>query len=84
MKKVLLEETFLLNRIDYTRFVIHAGLYKRLVLTDNEIVWIVLFVALNSWDDSDIRYITDSHIIKELETLYKGVTREEQIKSVIE
>ena len=83
MKKVILEESFLLNRID-SNALARNGLYKRLVLADNEIVWIVLIFALTRWDDSDIRYITDSRIIKELETLYKGVTREEQIKSVIE
>jgi hypothetical protein len=54
------------------------------VLTDNEIVWIALIIALNRSDDSDIRYITDSRIIKELEILYKGVTREQHIKSIIE
>ena len=78
MKKVILEESFLLNRID-SNALARNGLYKRLVLADNEIVWIVLIVQ-----NHPIRYITDSRIIKELETLYKGVTREEQIKSVIE
>jgi hypothetical protein len=80
MKKVILEETFLLNNARFAR----DGLYKRLVLTDNEIVWIALIIALNRSDDSDIRYITDSRIIKELEILYKGVTREQHIKSIIE
>jgi hypothetical protein len=80
MKKVILEESFLLNRIRFVR----DGLYKRLVLNDNEIVWIALIIALNRSDDSDIRYITDSRIIKELEKIYVATTREQHIKSIIE
>ncbi len=80
MKKVILEETFLLNNVRFAR----NGVYKRLVLTDNEIVWIALIIALNRSDDSDIRYITDSRIIKELEKIYVATTREQHIKSIIE
>jgi hypothetical protein len=55
------------------------------VLTDNEIVWVEFNEGKSDYGGhSNMNYISNSRIIKELEILYKGVSREEQIKSVIE
>lgn len=87
MKKVILEETFLISNIIVTsrNYRIKPGLYKRLILSDNKIVWVEFNDGKNDYGGhSNMNYVGNIVVIKELELLYKGITREEQMKSVIE
>jgi hypothetical protein len=87
MKKVKLEETFLVS--DYMRlskFVyINRGLYKRLVLSDDTVVWVAFNDGKSDYGGhSNMDYIRDVNAIKGLEKMYVATTREQQISSVID
>ena len=93
MKKVILEETFLISdriKIFYADRAgayrsVYPGLYKRLVLNDEQIVWVEFNDGKSDYGGhSNMNFIKDNYIIKELEKLYVATTREQQINSVID
>ena len=87
MKKVKLEETFLVS--DYIRLsklvYINRGLYKRLVLSDDTVVCVAFNDGKSDYGGhSNMDYIRDVNTIKGLEKMYVATTREQQISSVID
>jgi hypothetical protein len=88
MKKVKLEETFLINqtiRCSIRYHSIDPGLYKRLLLIDDTVVWVEFNNGKSDYGGhSNMNFINDSIVVKELEKRYLATTREQQISSVID
>lgn len=88
MRKVKIEETFLIDQRIWcsNRYSsINPGLYKRLILSDDTVVWIEFNDGKSDYGGhSNMEFINNYNVIKELEKRYVASTRELQISSVID
>lgn len=88
MIKVKLEETFLINqtiRCSDRYHSIKPGLYKRLLLVDDTVVWVEFNDGKSDYGGhSNMNFINNNVVVKELENRYLATTRELQISSVLD